>query len=163
MEFCMDNHVVIDFPKKKIIINADDKESATEVDLVNEGRHSDHSIDSPVNRTIILGTAELPPTPQLDRIVNPSIPNSPTLLYNVRLPEDLFPNQMTVEGTTFCNEVYGLFSWNTEDTNNEGKGKGVNNPNEYKDMNSAVAEGKNEHTDVNVSRNVDSQKLRRNR
>ena len=61
----MDNHVVIDFPKKTIIINADDKESATEVDLVN-GRHSDHSIDNPVKRVINLGTAELPPTPQLD-------------------------------------------------------------------------------------------------
>jgi len=156
----MDNHVVIDFPKKKIIINADDKESATEVDLLNEGRHSDHSIDSPVNRNINLGTAKLPPTPQLDRIVNPSISNSPTLLYNVRLPEeDLCPNQMTVEGTTFCNEVYGLFSWNTEDTNNEGKAKGVNNPNVYKDMNSAVAEGKNEHTDANMSRNVEVRSL----
>ena len=113
-----------------------------------------------VNRNINLGTAKLPPTPQLDRILNPSIPNPPTLLYNVRLPaEDLCPNQMTVEGTTFCNEVYGLFSCNTEDTNNESKAKGVNNPNEYKDMNSAVAEGKNEHTDANVSRNVEVRSL----
>jgi hypothetical protein len=48
----MDNHVT-DFPKK-IIINADDKESATEVDLVNERRHSDHSIDSPVTGVINL-------------------------------------------------------------------------------------------------------------
>jgi len=32
MEFCMDNHVVIDFPKKTIVINADDEESATKVD-----------------------------------------------------------------------------------------------------------------------------------
>jgi hypothetical protein len=94
----MDNHVVIDFPK--IIINADDKESATQVDLVNEGRNISSSIDSPVTRVINLGTAKLPPTPQLDRIVNPSIPDPPTLLYNVRLPEkDLCPNQMSVEDT----------------------------------------------------------------
>jgi hypothetical protein len=156
MDFCMDNHVVIDFPKKTIIINADNKESATKVNLVNEGRHSDHNIDSPVTRVINLGTAELPPTPQLDCIVNPSIPDPPTLPYYVRLPEeDLCPNQMTVERTMFCSEVYGLFSWNAKDTNNEGKAKRVNNPNEYKNMNSAVAEGKNEHTDANVIRNVE--------
>jgi hypothetical protein len=118
----MDNHVVIDFPKKKIIINAYDKESATVVDLVNEGRHSDHSIDKVIN----LVTAELPLTPQLDRIVNPSIPNTPSLVYNGRLPEEnLCPNQMTVEETTFCDEVYCLFRWNTEDTNNGGKAKRV--------------------------------------
>jgi hypothetical protein len=66
---------------------------------------------------------------------------------------------MTVERTTFCSEVYGLFSWNAEDTNNEGKAKRVNNPNEYKNMNSAVAEGKNEHTDANVIRNVEVRSL----
>jgi len=103
MDFCMDNHVVIDFPKKMIIINADNKESATE--------------------------------------------------------EDLCPNQMTVEGTTFCNEVYGLFIWNAEDTNNEGKAKKVNNPSEYKNVNSAIAEGKYEHTDANVIRNVEVRSL----
>jgi hypothetical protein len=72
---------------------------------------------------INLGTAKLPPTPQLDRIVNPSIPDPPTLLYNVRPPEDLCSNQMTFEGTMFCSEVYGLlvFSWNAEDRDNEGK------------------------------------------
>jgi len=53
----MDNHVVIDFPKKTLIINADNKESATEVDWVNEGRHNDQSIDSPVTRAINIGTA----------------------------------------------------------------------------------------------------------
>jgi hypothetical protein len=68
MDFCMDNHVVINFPKKTIVINSDDEESATEVDLVNERRNIDSSIDSPVNRAINLGTAELPPTQQLDRI-----------------------------------------------------------------------------------------------
>jgi len=79
IDFCMDNHVVIDFPKKAIVINADDEESATEVELENEGRNIDNSIDSPVTRAINLGTAELPPTPQLDRIVNPPISNPPTL------------------------------------------------------------------------------------
>jgi predicted aspartyl protease len=154
MDFCMDNHVVIDFPKKKIIINADDKESATELDLVNEGRNIGSSIDSPVTRVINLGTAELPPTPQLDRILNPSISDPPTPLYNVRLPEeDLCPNQMTYEGTTFCSEVSGLFSWNDEVTNG-GKAKRVNTPNEYMNINSAVAEGKNDDTDANVIRNV---------
>jgi hypothetical protein len=156
----MDNDVVIDFPKKAIIINADDEESATEVDLVNERRNIGSSIDSPVTRVINLGTAERPPTPQLDRIVNPSIPDLSTLLYNVRLPEeDLCPNQMTFENTTFCSEVYGLFSWNAEDTNNEGKAKRVNNPNEYKNMNSAIAEGKYEHTDANAIRNVEVRSL----
>jgi len=66
MDFCMDNHVVIDFPKKTIVINADEQESATKVDLVNERRNTDISIDSPVTRAINLGTADLPPTPQLD-------------------------------------------------------------------------------------------------
>jgi len=70
MDFCMDNHVVIDFPKKTIVINADDEESATEVDLVNEGRNVDISIDSPVTRAIYLVTVELPPTPQLDLLAN---------------------------------------------------------------------------------------------
>ena len=136
MDFCMDNHV-IDFPKKTTVINADD-ESATEVDLVNERRNIDSSIDSPVTRAINLQTAELPPTPQQDRIINPSTSDPLTLLYNGRLPEDLCPNQMTDQGTTLCNAVYGLFSWNAEDTNNEGKAKRANNPKEYKNMNSAV-------------------------
>ena len=66
---------------------------------------------------------------------------------------------MTVEGTMLCNAVYGLFSWNAEDTNNEGKAKRANNPNEYKDMNSAIAEGKYEHTDANIIRNVEVRSL----
>jgi hypothetical protein len=128
--------------------------------LVNERRNIGINIDNPVTRVIHLGTAELPPTPQLDRIVNPSIPDLPTLLYNVRLPEgDLCPNQMTFENTTFCSEVYGLFSWNSEDTNNEGKAKRVNKPNEYKNMNSAIAEGKYKQTDANVIRNVEARSL----
>jgi hypothetical protein len=159
-DFCMDNHVVIDFPNKTIVINADDEESATEVDLVNERRNIDNSIDGPVTRAINLGTAELPPTPQLDCTVNPSISNPPTLLYNARLPEkDLCPNQMTVNGTTMFNAVYGLFSWNAEDTNNKGKAKRANNPNKYKNMNSAIAEGKYEHTDANVIRNIEVRSL----
>jgi len=157
MDFCMDNHVVINFPKRMIVINADDEESATEVDLVNERRNIDISIDSPVTRAINLRTTELPPTPQLDRIVNPSISDPPTLQYNGILPEeDLCPNQMTIDGTTLCNTVYGLFSWNAEDTNNEGKAKRANNPNEYK---SAIAEGKYEHTDANIIRNVEVRSL----
>jgi hypothetical protein len=66
---------------------------------------------------------------------------------------------MTVEGTTLCNIVCGLFSGNAEDTNNEGKAKSSNNPNEYKNMSSAVAKGKYEHTDVNVMRNVEVRSL----
>jgi hypothetical protein len=125
-----------------------------------EGRNIDSSIDSPVTRVINLGTAKLPPTPQLDCIVNLSIPDPPTLPYDVRLPEeDRCPNQMTVEMTTICSEVYGLFSWNAEDTNNEGKAKRVNTPNEYKNMNSAFAEGKNECTDANVIKNVEVRSL----
>ena len=46
MYFCMDNYVIIDFPKKMIVINADGEESATEVDLVNERLNIDSSIDS---------------------------------------------------------------------------------------------------------------------
>jgi hypothetical protein len=128
--------------------------------LGNKETHTDSSIDSPVTRVINLGTAKLPPTLQLDRIVNPSIPDHRTLLYNVRLPEeDLCPNQMTVEETAFCSQVYGLFSWNAEDTNDEGIAKRVNNPNEYKNMNCAVAEGKNERTDAKVIRNVEVRSL----
>jgi hypothetical protein len=74
----MHNHVVIDFPKKTIVVNADDEESATEVDLVNERRNIDSSIDSPVTRDINLRTVELPLTSRLDRIVNPSI-SDPTI------------------------------------------------------------------------------------
>jgi hypothetical protein len=51
--------------------------------------------------------------------------------------------------------VYGLFSWNAADTNNDGKAKRANNPNEYKNISSAIAEGKHEHTDANVMRNVE--------
>jgi hypothetical protein len=128
--------------------------------LVNERRNIDSSIDSPVTRAINLGTAELPPTPQLDRIVNPSISNLPTPLYNGRLPEeDLCPNRMTVEEATLCNEVYSLYSWNADSTNDGGKAKRANNPNEYKYMNSDIAEGKYEHTDANVIRNVEVRSL----
>jgi len=66
---------------------------------------------------------------------------------------------MTVEGTTFCNEVYNLFSGNAEDANNGVKASSANDPNEYKEMNSAIAEGKYEHTDANVIRNVEVQVL----
>jgi hypothetical protein len=57
------------------------------------------------------------------------------------------------------NAVYGLFSWNAEDTSNEGKAKRANNPNEYKNMNSAIAEGKYEHTDGNVIQNIEVRSL----
>ena len=80
MSFCMDNHVIIDFPKKIIVITADDKDRATEVHLVNERRIIDSNIDSPVTRAIKLGAAHFPPTPQLDRIVNQSIPDTPPLV-----------------------------------------------------------------------------------
>jgi hypothetical protein len=66
---------------------------------------------------------------------------------------------MIVEGTMFCNERYNLFSGNAEDTNNKGKASSANSPNEYKKMNSATAEGKNELTDANVIRNVEVQAL----
>jgi hypothetical protein len=62
---------------------------------------------------------------------------------------------MTVEERTLCNAVYGLFSWNAEDTNDEDKAKRANNPNEYKNMNRAIAEGKYEHTAANVIQNVE--------
>jgi hypothetical protein len=62
---------------------------------------------------------------------------------------------MTVEGMKFCNEIYGLFSCNVEDTNNEGKAKRVNNPNECENMNSAIVEGKYEHNDACVIWNLE--------
>jgi hypothetical protein len=139
----MDNHVIIDFPKKIIVITADDEDSATEVALVNERRNINSNIYSPVTRAIKLGAADFQHTPQLDRIVNQSIPEPPTLVYNGKLPEkDQSPNRTTVEGTKMCNKIYGLFSGNAEDTNNEGKAESVNNPNEYKNTNSATAKGK---------------------
>jgi hypothetical protein len=142
MDFCVDNHV-IDFPKKTIVINADDEASATEVNLVNERRNMNSSINSPESRVINLGTADHLPTPQLDRTVNLSISDPPTLHYNERLPdEDVCANQMTVEGTTLCNEVYGLISGFAEDTNNEGRASRANNPNEYNNVNNSIAEGK---------------------
>ena len=78
----MDNHVVVDFPKKMIVINADEEDSATEVALVNERRIIDCNIDSPVTTAIKLGASYLPPTPQLNRIVNQSIPDPSTLVHN---------------------------------------------------------------------------------
>jgi hypothetical protein len=44
-------------------------------------------------------------------------------------------------------------------TNDEGKAKRANNPNEYKNMNSAIAEGKCEHADANVIRNIEVRSL----
>ena len=156
MDFCMDNHVVIDFPKKTIVINADDEESATEVDLANERRN----IDSPVSTAIIFETADFPPSSQLDHMVNPSIPDPPITLYNGRLPEeDLCPNQMTIEGTTLCNQIYALFSGKAEDTYNEGEASSASNPNECKEINSAIVEGKYDHTDANVIQNVEVRSL----
>jgi CTP synthase (UTP-ammonia lyase) len=61
--------MLLSISPRKQVINADDEESVTEVDLVNERQN----IDSPVTRAINLGTAELPTTPQRDHIVNPSI------------------------------------------------------------------------------------------
>jgi len=66
---------------------------------------------------------------------------------------------MTVEGKALCNAVYGLFSWNAEDSKNGGKARRANNPSEHKNLNSAIAEGKYEHTDVNVIRNVEVRSL----
>jgi hypothetical protein len=141
---------------RRRVINTDDQESETEVSSVNKRQNSNSIIDLPVSRAINLGTPDLPPTPQLDRIVNPSISDPPTLLYNGRLPgKDLCPSQMTIEETTLCNQVYGLFSGKAEDTNYEGRASSANNPNEYENMNSAIAEGKYEHTGANVIRNTE--------
>ena len=143
-----------------ILINADDEDSATEVALVNERWNIVSNIDNPFTTAIKLGAADFPTTPQLDRIVNPPIPEPPTPVHNGKLPEeDQSPNQMPVEGTTVCNEVYGLFSGNVEETNNEGKAERLNNPNEYKNRNSAIAKGKHEHTDANVIRNIEVRSL----
>jgi hypothetical protein len=120
------------------------------------------NIDSLVTKAIKLAAADVPPTPQLDRIVNQSIPDPPTLVCNGKLPvEDQSPNQTPVERTTVCDEVYGLFSGNAEETINEGKAERVNNPNEYmyKNKNSAIAKGKHEHTDANVFRNIEVRSL----
>jgi hypothetical protein len=77
IDACIDIHIIC-FPKKTIIIKADDEENATEVNLVNETQNSNSGIDS---RTIDPGTADPPPTPHLDRMVNPSIfrPSYPTI------------------------------------------------------------------------------------
>jgi hypothetical protein len=58
-----------------------------------------------------------------------------------------------------CNEVYGLFRGKAEYTNYEGRTSSANNPNEYKNKNCASAEGKYEHTDPNVIRNIEIQCL----
>ena len=44
MDFCIDNNVVINFPKRMIVINADDEHSATEVNLVNERQNIEDNI-----------------------------------------------------------------------------------------------------------------------
>jgi hypothetical protein len=125
-DFCMDNHVVIDFPKKAILINADAKESATEVGFVNERRN----MDSPVARANDLRTADFPLLPQLDHRVGPSISDPPTLLYNARLPEkNMCLNQLTAEEARFCKEVYDLTSANAEEVNDEGHARGPCSPN----------------------------------
>jgi hypothetical protein len=66
---------------------------------------------------------------------------------------------MSVEEMKFCNDIYGLFSCNAEDANNEGKAKKVNNPNEFENMNSAIAESKYEHNDACVIRNLEVRNL----
>ena len=58
-----------------------------------------------------------------------------------------------------CNAVYGPFSWNAEDSKNEDKARRANDPSEHKNLNSAIAEGKYEHTDVKVIRNVEVRSL----
>jgi hypothetical protein len=70
--------------------------------------------------------------------------------------EDLCPNQMKFEGMKFCNEIYGLFRYNAEDPNYEGKVKRVNKFNECKNMNNAIAEGKYEHNDACAIRNLEA-------
>jgi hypothetical protein len=71
MDFYM-NSYVIDFPKT-IVIDADGAESATEVDLVNERRNIDISIDSPFNRAINLGTADVLPHNSWTVVMNASL------------------------------------------------------------------------------------------
>jgi hypothetical protein len=156
MDFCMDNHVAIDFPKKAIIINANDKTWATEVAFVNERLN----IDRAVARASDLRTADFPPTPQLDRMVDPSISDLPTLPYNARIADkNMCLNQCTAEEMTFCNEVYGLTSENAEGVNNEGQARGPYSPNRYKGMNSASAAGKYEHAEAKNVRNVEVRSL----
>jgi hypothetical protein len=58
-----------------------------------------------------------------------------------------------------CNAVYGLFSGKAEDTFYECEASSANNPDEFKEINSAIAEGKYEHTDANVIRNVEVRSL----
>jgi hypothetical protein len=36
MDFCVENQIVIEFPRKAIIVNADNKDTAIKIDLVNE-------------------------------------------------------------------------------------------------------------------------------
>jgi hypothetical protein len=156
MDFCMNSHVVIEFPKKAIIINAHDKDSSTEIAFVNARRN----MDSPVARANDLRTAYFPLLPQLDRGVGPSISDPPTLLYNARLPDkNMCLDQLTAEEATFCNEVYDLTSENAEEVNDEGQARDPYSPNKYKGMHSASAAGKSEHADAKVVRNVEVRSL----
>jgi hypothetical protein len=161
MDFCIDNQV-IDFPKRKINIRTDCKESTTTADLVNDRQDADDDIESPVNRVINPETAKLPPRPQLKYIVNPSITSHPTQRYDERIPEENpCPNRMTVEEATLCKEIYSLFRGSSEDIMNEGETKGVNNPYKPEAMNRVEAKGKNEHADANEKRRIEVRRVTR--
>lgn len=160
MDFCMENSVVINFPKSTLIINADVQENATEVDLVVDSK-TDGDIHSPISRAIHLKTADCPSIPQLDCGAIPPRSDPTTQSYNGRLPEgDVCLNCRTVGKTTLSNGVYDPFSEAVEvSTNTKGIASIASTPNECNDRNNTTAKGKYEHTDANIVRSIEIRSL----
>ena len=157
MDFCVDNRIVIDFPKETIIINTNDDESATEVNLVNGRRNMDSSIDNPTSRGINLRTAEQLFTPQRDSIINPSMSDPPTQLHNETLQdENACPDRTTAEKTARVNEDYGLLDRLVEDHGiNRSKDIKVIDSSLNKYVDGSIAGSSREHSDINVIRHVE--------
>jgi hypothetical protein len=149
MDFCVENQVVIDFPRKVIIVNNDDNDTAIKIDLVNE--------DSirPSSRVIYLETADGQPIPQLDWLGSSSVHDPPTLQYNEGLFEkDGYP-KMSAEGALLDNEEYGLVNGFVQDyIKNEDRATRAVNHSVNKEAEGSVAESKDGHTDIKDIRHV---------
>jgi hypothetical protein len=154
MDFCVENQVVIDFPRKAIIVNADDKDTVIKIDLVNERLAEDSR--RPSSRVIYLETADCQPIPQLDRLGNLSVYDPPTLQYNEGISEeDKCPKKTSAEDASLDNEEYGLVNGLVVDyIKNEDRAARALNHSVNEEVEGSIAESKDGHTDIKDVRHV---------
>jgi transposase InsO family protein len=160
MDFCIENQVVIDFPKKELTVNAQDKETAITIDLINAG--PDKGDSRPRAEVSYLETADWPPLPRIDLLESVSVYDNPTLNCSEALyKKEPCPRKSYTAGTSLEYDKYGLVNRFVRDykySTDEGDAIETINTIVHRDMDGSIVPSKEEQTDVKRMRHMQVQR-----